>query len=200
LKKHPQGDKGARVGYNVAGVLLVDRIDFRGHGEVTNIDAASIEFVARDALALSIVQVDSGAVLKFPMPMRRGDTPAKVIFETPTLESARAKIPEFDPVLTKVEGGIQHWHVDGFRKYAGKYSLDFGLRMTATMSANLAYLRCFSDRSEHYFFGDVRLFGARFRNDSEKPLVFRITRDEYVHIGGTGTIQTVDGQIARFSD
>lgn len=198
LQKYPQDHKGFLIGWNLKQLLQAQYVGFDGWGTINELQGATIDFALNDEPILNLIQILSEQKLKFDSTFQRGYPPAKVIFTASSVKDATAMIPAFNPKINEKKEDINNCFVESFIDYPGKYNFNFGLRKSGFGSASVAYLKCFSDGSEHHFFGEVKLFGSKFKNDLQEPLIFTIDRDNYVYVSGKGSVMTEKGNIINF--
>lgn len=178
-------------------------------GKITVEDGdMKIDFLVKNPPILSLVEKGETRYFKFDKAMPVGDSTASVIFITPEVGGAQAEIPLFVPIntdevfpvkLKNEDLAISYLRVSGFNDYEGSYDFRFGL---AGMGLGFGFsgfdTNIFYDGSEHQFYGQVELFGVKFNNDSQEPLVFKISSDKYEYISGVGTATTKDSKVISF--
>jgi hypothetical protein len=169
------------------------------HG--TTYQDGTIEFAFDNCPPMKFIDDKRKRYFKINHPMPKVKVPTKVVFMTPQLKSAKVQIPSFTAVPKdnrKGEHGaeITSYVVETFSGYPGKYHFEFELhKIISSWIENLTGLY---DGSEHHIYGEIELFGIKFKNDSAKPLIFKITDGNYIYVSGIGTAKTEEGVLIKF--
>jgi hypothetical protein len=171
-----------------------DQISSDQNGKITINGDLELDFAFQHSPKMIWVGGPGQSYFKFDKPMPKGSSSSTVIFATSDVRGAMVKIPRFAISRTNSENPkITCVSSNQFHDYEGWY--DFKICMTVQGFENIRVvdMNVFSDGSEHHIYGKVEMFGVRFTNNFEEPLVFRIDRDKYVYIQGKGRAKTEDG-------
>jgi hypothetical protein len=159
----------------------------------------TIEFGFDNPPKVTFVREQTEEYFMFNTPMPNGNTAGKVIFVTPTVKGATAKIPQFTPTLDNYREATSYLIGRKFLDYEGDFDFRVGLVLRTDIGLLMVDSNLFYNGAEHYIFGEVELFGVKFTNNSKEPLVFKIDGDKYVYIEGNGVATTKDGAKIEFS-
>jgi hypothetical protein len=182
-------------------------VDFDMEGKRTNFSKIEIAFKNPPQVVFTIDN-KGGQYFIFKTTMPETKSSAKVVFVTPKAEGAQALIPEFKPIKQESKDSTQKFVVNEFRNYGKDYNFMFTLIEGETQDlgflgkfvmVDVVDINCFNDGSEHHIYGDVELFGIKFKNVEKEPLVFKINNGKYIYIKGKGTAKTEKGKVIKFS-
>ena len=134
----------------------------------------------------------------FDSVLPKGGSGVKIVFTASDIKYADARIPMFTPLLAftsmeKLDNIGTEFSGAKFADYGGKYAFKIKLSRYENGGISIIDLNCFRDGAEHYIYGDVKLFGAKFSNKSKEPLIFKISGGKYAYISGNGIVTTKDG-------
>jgi hypothetical protein len=159
-------------------------IRWEANGKLTEVGDLAVQFLMNNPPAMTFVE-EGEEFFKFEKSMPRGNSAAVVILTTPELEGAQAMIPRFTPTLIDSSGStISDMVAERFADYDGNYQFRISFTPQHGFSISSFDTNIFYDGSEHHIYGEVELFGVKFKNDSEEPLVFQISDGKYVYVKG----------------
>jgi len=169
--------------------------------KITKMDCAAIDFLLKSPPKMSYVTDKNVKYFKFDSPMPKAKTRAKIVFVTPEAkycQNCQVSIPKFKPIIKGSKGSATSLNVKEFKDYTGNYEFTLDLNMPSLGNIVVAGIDCFNEGSEHHIFGKIELFGVKFNNDSNEPLIFKISNGKYTYIKGKGTAITVEGSTIEF--
>jgi hypothetical protein len=186
-KDSPHADWGLKQ------ALLVDRFKTDQHGTMPM--NCIIEFAFESPPTLNLREAKANKYLEFNAPLGKARLPTKIVFVTPESKAAWARVPAFKVIEKEWKEPYNLFVGKQFKDYPGDYYFEFGLDASATA---VKYIGWFHDGAEHHIYGEVRLFGLKFSNESKDALVFKITNGKYLYVSGTGKAITQEGRTIEF--
>ena len=178
-----------------------DRISWDADGKITIDGDIALDFAVWNPPRMAFVDASGEKCFEFDTPLPRGSSAAIVIFTTPEAENGHGRIPRFTPIPADAnDSTTSYFAAERFHDYDGTCSLRIGLTLQGFGNIFAVDSDVFYDGSEHHIYGEVELFGVRFKNDSDKPLVFRISDGKYIYVKGDGTATTEDGSVIQFGE
>ena len=187
---------GLRVAANFGGSVGVSaggRIEVGGD--------MSIHFLMDNPPTMTFVDEDGEKLFTFEESIPLGDSEVVVILTTSEFEYAQAMIPRFTPIpIDSGDSTLSYMVAERFADYDGDYQFRFGFTLQSNLTMPEFDINIFYEGSQHHIYGEIELFGVRFKNDSREPLVFEINSGKYVYIEGIGTATTRDGSVIHFGE
>lgn len=186
------------------------RVEWDETGKITVADGEmSVAFAMDKSPQMHFIEDTDDKHFEFAEPMPSGDSKLSVIFVSSETPGAHAEIPDFTPMTTEEvvpvqlddrDSTISYLRVNQFEAYEGDYEFQIGLGGLGMSGFSAFDTNVFYDGAEHHIYGEVELFGVEFKNDSQDPLVFKISGDKYVYASGSGTATTEDGKSISFGE
>jgi hypothetical protein len=178
-----------------------DKVSWDADGKIMIDGDIAIDFAVRNPPRMAFVDESGEKYFEFDAPLPMGSSAAIVIFTTPEAENGHGRIPRFTPIPADAnDSATSYFAAERFHDHDGTYHFRVGLTLQGFGNIFAVDSDVFYDGSEHHIYGKVELFGVRFKNDFEEPLVFRISGGKYVYVKGNGTATTEDGSVIQFGE
>jgi len=140
--------------------------------------------------------------LRLPFVVEKGKTAGKLVITTPEDTTGDFLIPACTPTTQSFDSPKLSLLISKFQDYPGDFRFNIQIESSPPDQHQLKIhdMDFFSDGSEHYIYGHIKLFGAMITNTEKEPLILRLSGDRYEYVSGKGVATTADGQALTFGN